>query len=101
MTGVELEDTTMNGGKLSVRGFAIAGAVFWGASVLIVGLLNLLFPTYGLTFLWFASSVYPGYKADPTLISVLIGAAYAVADGFISGAVFAWLYNLFSAIGKK
>lgn len=91
----------MNQGKLSVRSLAIAGAIFWGASVLIVGLLNLIFPTYGLTFLWFASSVYPGYKADPTFISVLIGTGYAVVDGLISGAIFAWLYNLISAIGKK
>ena len=101
MTGGELEDTTMTGGKLSVRGLAIAGAIFWGASVLIVGLLNLLFPTYGLTFLWFVSSVYPGYKAEPSFISILIGTAYAFLDGLVGGALFAWIYNAVSAIGKK
>ena len=91
----------MNESKLSVRGLAVAGGIFWGTSVLIVGLLNLIVPTYGLTFLWLASSVYPGYKADPSLISVLIGTAYAVVDGCVGGAVFAWLYNFASAIWKK
>lgn len=91
----------MNEGKLSIRGLAIAGGIFWGASVFMVGVLNLIIPTYGLSFLWFVSSVYPGYKADPSFVSVLIGTGYGVVDGFVSGAVLAWLYNIFSAIGKK
>ena len=90
-----------NNGKLSVKGLAAAGGVLWGASVFIVGLINLVVPSYGLTFLWFASSVYPGYKAEPTFISVLIGTTYALLDGLVTGALFAWLYNLFSAMGKK
>ena len=91
----------MNEGKLSVKGLAAAGGILWGASVFVVGLLNLIVPTYGLTFLWFASSVYPGYKAEANLISVLIGTAYAVLDGLITGALFAWVYNFIGAIGKK
>ncbi|MBI3999911.1 MAG: hypothetical protein HY351_04780 [Candidatus Omnitrophica bacterium] len=91
----------MNEGKLSIRGLAIAGGIFWGASVFMVGVLNLIIPTYGLSFLWFVSSVYPGYKADPSFVSVLIGTAYGVVDGFVSGAVLAWLYNIFSATWKK
>ncbi len=58
-------------------------------------------PSYGLTFLWFASSVYPGYKAEPSFVSVLIGTAYALLDGLVTGALFAWIYNLFSAMRKK
>ena len=69
--------------KLSLKAMAMTGAVFWGLSVFVVGIVNLAAPTYGLTFLWFASSVYPGYKAEPTLISVLIGTAYAFLDGAI------------------
>lgn len=88
-------------GKLSIRGLAIAGGIFWGATVFLVGVLNLIVPTYGLSFLWFVSSVYPGYKADPSLISVLVGTACGALDGFVSGAVLAWLYNICSAIGKK
>ena len=91
----------MNPGKLSVKGFALASGILWGASVFLVGLVNLSAPTYGLTFLWFASSIYPGYKAEPTLISVLIGAGYALVDGAVVGAIFAWLYNVFSGAGRK
>ncbi len=91
----------MNEGKLSIKGLAIAGGVLWGASVFMVGLINLIVPTYGLTFLWFASSVYPGYKAEPNFISVLIGTGYALLDGAVTGALFAWLYNFFGATGKK
>ena len=91
----------MNEGKLSIRGLAITGGIFWGASVFMVGVLNLIIPTYGLSFLWFVSSIYPGYKADPSFVSVLIGTAYGVVDGSVSGAVLAWLYNVFSTIGKK
>ena len=91
----------MNGSKLSIRALAITGGVFWGASVFLVGLINLIVPTYGLTFLWLASSVYPGYKADPNLVSVLVGTLYAVLDGAVCGAAVAWLYNFFSTMGKK
>ena len=91
----------MNDGKLSVKSLALASGILWSASVLFVGLINLVIPTYGLNFLWFVSSVYPGYKAEPSLISVLIGTAYALLDGLIAGALFAWIYNSVSAIGKK
>ncbi len=89
----------MNEGKLSVKGLAITSSILWGASVFIVGLINLMVPSYGLTFLWFASSVYPGYKAEPSFVSVLIGTAYALLDGLVTGALFAWLYNLFEGSG--
>ncbi|MBI4368483.1 MAG: hypothetical protein HY588_03740 [Candidatus Omnitrophica bacterium] len=88
-------------GKLSVVGLGIAGGAVWGAGVFLVGVINLIVPTYGLTFLWLASSIYPGYKADPTLISVLIGTLYAIVDGFIGGALLAWFYNLGSSVIKK
>ena len=91
----------MNENKLSVKSLALASGILWGASVLFVGLINLFVPTYGLSFLWFASSVYPGYKAEPSFISVLIGTAYALLDGLVAGALFAWIYNFASAIGKK
>lgn len=91
----------MNDGKLSIKGFSAAAGILWGTALLFVGLINLIVPTYGLTFLWFASSIYPGYKAEPSLVSVLIGTAYAFLDGLIVGALFAWIYNFVSAVGKK
>ena len=91
----------MSENKLSVKGLAITSGILWSGSVFVVGLINLIVPTYGLTFLWFVSSVYPGYKAEPTLISVLIGTGYAVLDGALSAMFFAWLYNFFLGFGKK
>jgi len=91
----------MKNSALSVRASALTGGIFWGASVFLVGLINLVVPTYGLTFLWFVSSIYPGYKADPTVLSVLIGTMYAVLDGVIGGAVLAWLYNRIVSIVEK
>jgi len=42
------------------------------------------------------SSVYPGYKAAGTLGSVVVGTLYALLDGAVGGALFAWLYNTFT-----
>lgn len=91
----------MKENTLSVKALALTVGIFWGAGVFLVGVFNLIAPTYGLTFLWFVSSIYPGYKADPTIVSVLIGTVYAFLDGLLGGAVFAWLYNALISIGKK
>ncbi len=83
----------MEKAKLSVKGFAVAGAITWAISVLFVGLCNMKWPGYGDAFLDFVSSVYPGYLADGTLKSVLIGTGYAIVDGAIGGVIFALIYN--------
>lgn len=62
---------------------------------LFVGFLNFLRPSYGKTFLDVVSSVYPGYKVTGSLGSVIIATLYALLDGLVSGALFAWLYNCF------
>ncbi len=86
--------------QLSVRALALTLGIFWAVCVAIVGLINLIVPTYGLTFLWFVSSISPGFHAEPTLISILIGMAYALLEGIIAGGFIAWLYNLISKIQK-
>ena len=91
----------MNDGKLSVRALALSTSFLAAFSFFIVGVLNLIIPTYGLHFLWFASSVFPGYHGEPYLTSILTGTAYAAADGFITGMLLALLYNLFCTIEKQ
>ena len=54
----------------------------------------MIWPGYGLAFLQLCASVYPGYHPGSGLGSVFIGAVYALFDGLIGGAIFAWLYNL-------
>ena len=81
--------------RLSLKAMAMAGGVLWGSGVLLVGLVNLLSPSYGLSFLQMVSSVYPGFHISRTIGDVLIGTGYALVDGAIAALVFGWLYNLF------
>lgn len=81
--------------KFDIKALALSCAVFWGAAVLMMGLANLIFPSYGQGFLEFLSSFYPGYHATHSIIQVVLVTLYATADGLIGGAIFAWLYNCF------
>ena len=79
--------------KLSIKGFTIGVALLWGLAFFLVSFSNLIWPSYGTTFLDVMSSIYPGYKNVGTFGSVVIGTLYALLDGAIGGAVVAWLYN--------
>ena len=82
--------------KFSVKGLALVSAILWGLAMLVMGLGNLIWSGYGQQFLQVMSSVYPGYHATRSLADVIVGTLYGVVDGFIGGAVFAWLYNQFA-----
>jgi len=82
--------------KLSLRSLTITAAVLWGGSFLVVSGANLLWPPYGAAFLEIMSSLYPGYEAVGTPGSVIVGTLYAIFDGAIGGAFFAWIYNCFA-----
>lgn len=58
-----------------------------------MGLANLIWSTYGQQFLQTMSSVYPGYHATRSIAGVVVGTLHGTVDGFIGGAIFAWLYN--------
>jgi len=81
--------------KLSIKGLAIASGAIWGSAMLFTGLANMIWPNYGVTFLEVISSVYPGYTPGG-FVQVINGTLYAVVDGAIGGAIFAWIYNLFA-----
>ncbi len=70
-----------------------ATATLWGACMLIIGLLNLRFPSYGGDFLHVMSSVYPGFHDSRTLGDVIAGTVYGIVDGAIAGYVFSSLYR--------
>ncbi len=82
--------------KLSVKNLGITAAVMWGGLVFLMGLAHLAWPGYGTAFLELAASVYPGYEIGG-FGSVIIGTLYALLDGGIAGAIFAWLYNTLAA----
>ena len=79
--------------KLDPIAFAYATAGVYGGSVLLVGLANLCWPNYGRAFLECLTSVYPGYHAQLSLESVLVGTGYAIVDGGLGGWLLGWMYN--------
>ena len=82
--------------RFNVMALSITAALFWGAAILLVASANLVWPSYGVAFLEFLSSIYSGYDPAPTLGSVIIVTLYGLVDGAIAGAIFGWLYNVLS-----
>jgi hypothetical protein len=87
--------------RLSAKAVAIVSAILWGASILLVGLVNLAAPAYGANFLHGISSIYPGFHASRTVLDVLVGTGYGIVDGGVGGYLFAALYNLFVPLVEK
>ena len=79
--------------RLDRTALAYALAVLWGGGILVIGLCNLAVPEYGREFLELVASVYPGYSAERSVESVLIGTGYALVDGWVGGWLLGWLYN--------
>jgi len=82
--------------KLSIKGLAAAAAICWGGCFFLVGIANQIWPSYGETWLHMGQSIYPGYSGPAGFGSVIIVTLYALLDGAVAGAVFAWLYNFFA-----
>jgi hypothetical protein len=82
--------------KVCVKAAAISSAILWGGSVATVAAINAIRPSYGREFLRWTSSIYPGYKAEPTLRQAAVAGGYAALDGAACGALFALLYNCFA-----
>ena len=78
---------------LSMKGLALTAGILWGACYLLVGLANLIWPSYADAFLTWTASFYPGYNGPTGFASVIVVTLYALVDGLVAGAVFAWLYN--------
>jgi hypothetical protein len=79
--------------RFNIVALAITAGIFWGAALLLVSLANLVWPAYGAAFLDVTASVYPGYQPGTGIGSVITGTLYALVDGAVAGAIFAWLYN--------
>jgi hypothetical protein len=78
--------------KLSVKGLALTAGVFFGTTVFLVAVGHAWWG-YGTAFLHVIDSLYPGYHAGGGVGSIFVGTIYALLDGLVGGAVFAWLYN--------
>ncbi|UCC72508.1 MAG: bacteriophage holin [Gemmatimonadota bacterium] len=78
--------------RLSIKALALTLGIIWAAAVFLVGVCNLIWPSYGTSFLQLAASIYPGYELGG-FGSVIVGTLYAFVDAVVAGAIFAWLYN--------
>ena len=76
--------------RLDIRAFALTCAVIWGIGLFAVTWWIMAFEgaTGDVTFV---GRVYPGYSISP--LGSLVGLVWALVDGLIGGAIFAWLYN--------
>ncbi len=76
--------------KLDVRAFALACSLLWGIGLFCLTWWIILFDgaTGEVTLL---GRIYRGYSITP--LGSVIGLAWALVDGFVGGAISAWLYN--------
>ena len=82
----------MDNGKINVMGLALAFGISCGFYAIFIGVTAWIF-NWGNPIVAMLSSLYIGYKAS--LIGSIIGGLWAFVDGFIGGAIIAWLYNKF------
>lgn len=85
--------------RLSPQALGLTLCVLWGGAILTIGSANQFCPGYGADVLEMLSEIYPGFS-DPEDVSgfgnVVVGALWGLADGFLAGALIAWLYNKFA-----
>jgi len=80
--------------RLNIKAFAITSGLVWGFAIFFLTWWIIAFdgaggePTV-------IGKLYPGYSISAA--GSVIGFAWALVDGLIIGAVFAWLYNLVAA----
>jgi hypothetical protein len=80
--------------KLNVKAFALTCGIIWGIGLFFLTWWIIAFDgaTRETTLI---GRVYRGYTVSPE--GSFIGFVWALVDGLIGGAIFAWLYNLISA----
>lgn len=76
--------------KLCVKAFAATCGIIWGLGLFFLTWWVMAFEgaTRTPTFL---GQIYRGYNISP--MGSFIGLIWGAADGFVGGAIFAWLYN--------
>jgi hypothetical protein len=83
----------MKGCRISPLALGLAFGVLWGISIFMLGLMAHYY-AYGKAFVTAVGTVYPLY--GPSIKGSFFGGIIAFIDAFITGALIAWLYNLFN-----
>lgn len=84
--------------RFSVKAFALACGITYALAMFVGGVMALLWPDWGARFMDLAGALYPGVEGV-AFGPVVVATIYALVDGTIFGAVFAWLYNRFALPG--
>ena len=79
--------------RLNITAFSFTVGLISAVAILLIATANLMWPTYGTTFLDLAASIYPGYHRGQTVAQIVTGTLYALLDGAVWGAAFAWIHN--------
>ena len=79
--------------RLGVISLGLALGITWGGGMFLLGLAAAFFD-WGMPLVLILSSVYIGYA--PSFVNSVTGAVWGFVDGFIGGALIAWLYNRFA-----
>ena len=80
--------------RLNVKAFGLTCGILWGLGLFVITWWIIAFegvtgePT-------FIGRLYRGYSISPA--GSLIGFVWALVDGVVGGAIFAWLYNVLAA----
>ena len=75
--------------KLQPLALGIAFGLVWAFGVFFAGIFAMF--GWGNAFVATIASFYLGYGAS--IIGAIIGALWAIVDGFVAGYVIAWVYN--------
>jgi hypothetical protein len=80
--------------KLNVKAFALTCGLIWGVGLFFLTWWIIAFEgaTGEVTFI---GRLYRGYTISPT--GSVVGLMWALVDGSVGGAIFAWLYNVIAA----
>lgn len=80
--------------KLNVKAFALTCGLIWGVGLFFMTWWIIAFEgaTGEVTFI---GRLYRGYTISPT--GSVVGLMWALVDGSVGGAIFAWLYNVIAA----
>ena len=80
--------------KLNVKAFALTCGIIWGIALFMLTWIIIAFEgiTADRTLI---GLVYRGYNISP--LGSIVGLIYALIDGAVGGAIFAWLYNFIVA----
>lgn len=84
--------------RLNIKAFALTCGLLWGFILFCVTWWIIVFE--GITCQpTFIGLVYRGYSISP--LGSVIGLLWGLADGFVCGLIFAWLYNLIAGKTSK